>query len=111
MNVQSLLMQLADNSPTRCHLLRQRRVPWSTLEGILLGLYSHRTFLLLQVGISQAIEHHAGNDRKLYTQCWGRWVVCDRVSFVDVCLTMRMKRKMTMTMDRLVPVWGYEVVG
>src|SRR5512143_3730834 len=64
MNVQNLSTQLVNNLPTRCRLLRQRRVLWSRLEGTPLGRCSHHTFLLLQVGISQAIGHHAGNDRK-----------------------------------------------
>ena len=104
-------MQLANNSPTRCRPLRQRRVPWSKPGGILLGRYSHRTSLLLLVGISQAIGHHAANDRKLYTQRWGRWVVGDRTSFVDVYLMMRMRRMTMMTMGRLVPAYDYEDVG
>ena len=67
MNVQNPSMPSANNLPTRCRLLRQRRVPWNRLEGILLGQYSHRISLLLLVGIFQAIGHLEVNDRKLYT--------------------------------------------
>jgi hypothetical protein len=61
MNVQNLSTPLANSLLTRCRLLRQRIVPWSRPEGILLGQYSHRTSLLLRVGISRAIGHHVEN--------------------------------------------------
>ncbi len=104
-------MWLASNLPTRCRPLWQRRVPWSKPEGSLLGRYSHRISLLLLVGTFQAIGHLEVNDRKLYTQRWGRWVVGNRTSFVDVYLMMRMRRMTTMTMGHLVPVYDYEDVG
>src|SRR5512133_3734570 len=111
MNVQSLSMRLASNSPMRCRPLRQRRVPWSKPEGTLLGRCSHRISLLLEVGIFQAIGHLEVNDRKLYTRRWGRWGVGDHTSFVDVYLMMRMRKMTTMTMGRSVPACGYEDVG
>ncbi len=104
-------MRLASNSLTRCRPLRQRRVPWSKPKGTLPGRCSHRISLLLQVRIFRAIRHPEVNNRKLYTQRWGRWVVGDHASFVDVYPMMKMTRMMTMMMGRLVLAYDYGDVG